>query len=183
MTEIKISMRMFSRLHAHMVLFMAITNIGDTVLFLPEKANENTVTKSILERIGLKIHECVIDYENIEVNIKKTKNIIDDVKPKFIFVMTEELKYENFSWLNEYKSIYKIYDTAQSLSHTLANNYMNPFHIGFDAIISTSGSHRVLFCTQAEDKYFSLFNSFISTYVSKPQIYSSELPEEVNLIK
>ncbi len=36
----------------------------------------------------------------------------------------------------------------------------------------------VMFCTKTENKYWSLFNSNISTYVSKPQIYSTELPKE-----
>lgn len=172
-SEIKISMREFSRLHVHMVVFIAITNIGDTVLILHEKSRETTNTKSILERLGLRISVCMIDYEKVQENISNIKNIIDYVKPKFLFVISEALKYENFSWLNEYNSIYKIYDASQYLSNITEKDYINPFHLGFDAVIFTSGTQRVLFCTKSEDKYWNLFNSNISTYVSKPQIYSS----------
>ncbi len=180
----KVSMRMFSGLHAHMVVFMAITNIGDTVLLLPEKAGGHMATKSILERLGLNICECAIDYENMQVDVEKTKTIIYTQKPKVIFIdRSEGLKYENFSWLNEFESIYKIYDASQYLSNIIANDYINPFNMGFDAIISTlhkniPGPQRALFCTKKEDKYWHLFNSNISTYVSNMHshdIYSAGL--------
>ncbi len=175
MSGIKISMRMFSGLHAHMIIFIAITNIDDTVLVLSGKAGEHLATKSILERIGLKIYKGEVDFENMEVNVEKTKSIIDEVKPKFIFVNSSiKLKYEKFSWLKEYDAIYKIYDASQYLS----NIDINPFDMGFDAFTCTLGSQMVMFCTKLEDNYWSLFNSNISTYVSKPQIYSTELPNE-----
>ncbi len=169
----QISMRRFSGLHAHMVLFLAITNIGDTVLLLPEIVEDNTSTKSILERLGLNIYECVVDYENMKIDIEKTKRLIEDAKPKFIFVNSSEIfNYENFSWLNEYESIYKIYDASQYLLTTKANDCIKPFVMSFNAIISTLGPRQILFCTKTLDRYWDLFNSNISTYVSKPQIYS-----------
>ena len=178
MSGIKISMRMFSGLHAHMVVFIAITNIDDTVLLLSGKVGEHMATKSILERIGLKIYEGEVDSKNMEVNVEKTKSVIDDVMPKFIFVNSSvKSKYEKFFWLNEYDAIYKIYDASQYLSN-IENDYINPFDMGFDAFTCTLGSQMVMFCTKAEDNYWNLFNSNISTYVSKPQIYSTELPKE-----
>ena len=47
-----ISMRFFSGLHAHTTVFMAITDIGDSVVILPEKAGGHMATKAILERLG-----------------------------------------------------------------------------------------------------------------------------------
>ncbi len=189
----KVSMRMFSGLHAHMVVFMAITNIGDTVLLLPEKAGGHMATKSILERLGLNVCECATDYENMQVDVEKTKAIIYTEKPKVIFIdRSEGLKYEDFSWLKEFESIYKIYDASQYLSNIIANDYINPFDKGFDAIISTlhkniPGPQRALFCTKNEDKYWYLFNSNISTYVSNMHsydIYSAGLLlENIDTIK
>ena len=189
----KVSMRMFSGLHAHMVVFMAITNIGDTVLLLPEKAGGHMATKSILERLGLNVCECATDYENMQVDVEKTKAIIYTEKPKVIFIdRSEGLKYEDFSWLKEFESIYKIYDASQYLSNIIANDYINPFNKGFDAIISTlhkniPGPQRALFCTKNEDKYWYLFNSNISTYVSNMHsydIYSAGLLlENIDTIK
>ncbi len=178
MSGTKISMRRFSGLHAHMVVFMAITNIEDTVLLLSGKAGGHMDTKSILERIGLRVYECEADCKDTEIDVQKAKSIMDKFKPKFIFVNSSvRLNYEKFSWLDEYGAVYKIYDGSQDLSN-IENNYINPFDMGFDAFTCTLGSQMVIFCTKTEDKYWSLFNSNISTYVSKPQIYSTELPKE-----
>ncbi len=178
MSGIKISMRRFSGLHAHMVVFMAITNIEDTVLLLSGKSERPMTTKSILERIGLRVYERMVDCEDTEINVEKTKNIMNDFKPKFIFVDSSvRLKYEKFSWLDEYEAIYKIYDASQDLLN-IENNYINPFDMGFDAFICILGSQMVMFCAKTEDKYWSLFNSNIGIYVSKPQLYSTELPKE-----
>ena len=178
MSGIKISMRRFSGLHAHMVVFMAITNIEDNVLLLSGKDGGHMDTKSILERIGLRVYECESDCKDTETDVQKAKGIMDKFKPKFIFVNSSvRLKYEKFSWLDEYEAMYKIYDASQNLSD-IENDYINPFDMGFDAFTCTLGSQMVMFCTKTEDKYWSLFNSNISTYVSKPQIYSTELPKE-----
>ena len=147
MSGIKISMRRFSGLHAHMVVFMAITNIEDNVLLLSGKAGGHMDTKSILERIGLRVYECEADCKDTEINVKKIKSIMDKFKPKFIFVNSSvRLKYEKFSWLDEYEAIYKIYDASQDLSNI--ENNINPFDMGFDAFTCILGSQMVMFCTK-----------------------------------
>jgi len=63
-----ISMRFFSGLHAHTTVFMAITEINDSVMILPEKAGGHMATKAILERLGLNVYELEINYEtNISI--------------------------------------------------------------------------------------------------------------------
>ncbi len=180
----KVSIRMFSGLHAHMVIFMAITKIGDTVLLLPEKAGGHMATSHILERLGIQVFEFAVDYDKMQIDIEKTKNIIETVKPSVIFFdRSEGLKYEDLSWIAEYKDIYKIFDASQYLTNIIAEDYIHPFDMGFDAIISTlhknfPGPQRALFSTKRDDEYWQLFNSKISTYVSNMHahaIYSAGL--------
>ena len=180
----KISIRLFSGLHAHMIVFMSITKIGDTVLLLPEKAGGHMATRSILERLGLRIFEFAVDYDNMQIDIEKTKNIIDIVKPSVIFFdRSEGLVYEDLSWLKNYEDIYKIYDASQYLTNIIVKDYKNPFDMGFDAMISTlhknlPGPQRALFCSKRDDKQWQLFNSQIGSYVSNMHahvIYSAGL--------
>ena len=52
-----ISMRLLSGLHAHIVIFMAITEIGQRVMALPEKAGGHVSSYAILKRLGLQIKD------------------------------------------------------------------------------------------------------------------------------
>ena len=57
-----VSMRLLSGLHAHTVVFMGLTSIGDHVVILPEVAGGHMATKAILQRLGLIVHELVVDF-------------------------------------------------------------------------------------------------------------------------
>lgn len=173
-----ISMRFFSGLHAHTTVFMAITNINDSVIVLPEKAGGHMATKSILERLGLNVYELEIDYANKRIDIENSKKLIGRVKPKVIFIdRSEGMIYEDFSWLSEYKNVYKIYDASQYLTNILAGDYISPFDMGFDAILSTThknfpGPQRALYCSRKKDAMWDKIYSNIGTYVSNMHPYS-----------
>ncbi len=173
-----ISMRFFSGLHAHTTVFMAITNLNDSVMILPEKAGGHMATKAILERLGLNVYEFEIDYTTQRVDIHKSKELIEKVHPKVIFVdRSEGTIYEDFSWLSKYKDIYKIFDASQYLTNIIANDYISPFDMGFDAILSTThknfpGPQRALFCTKEKDPQWEKLYSKIGTYVSNMHSYS-----------
>lgn len=173
-----ISMRFFSGLHAHTTVFMAITNIDDSVIILPEKAGGHMATKAILERLGLRVYELKIDYETQRIDIPKSKKLIEQIHPKVIFIdRSEGTIYEDFSWLSEYKDIYKIFDASQYLTNIIAQDYISPFDMGFDAILSTThknfpGPQRALYCTKEKDLMWEKLHSKIGTYVSNMHPYS-----------
>lgn len=173
-----ISMRFFSGLHAHTTIFMAITDINDSVIILPEKAGGHMATKAILERLGLNIYELEVDYDTKRIDISKSEQLIEKIHPKVIFIdRSEGTIYEDFSWLSKYKDIYKIFDASQYLTNIIANDYMSPFDMGFDAILSTThknfpGPQRALYCTKEKDSMWEKLYSKIGTYVSNMHPYS-----------
>ncbi len=173
-----ISMRFFSGLHAHTTVFMAITDISDSVIVLPEKAGGHMATKTILERLGLNVYELEIDYKTKRIDVPKSKELIKKTHPKVIFVdRSEGTIYEDFSWLSQYKDIYKIFDASQYLTNIITNDYISPFDMGFDAILSTThknfpGPQRALYCTKEKDSMWEKLYSKIGTYVSNMHPYS-----------
>lgn len=173
-----ISMRFFSGLHAHTTVFMAIADIGDSVLILPEKAGGHMATKAILERLGLNVHELAIDYEAKRIDISKSQQLIEKIHPTIIFIdRSEGTVYEDFSWLSKYTDIYKIFDASQYLTNIIADDYISPFNMGFDAILSTThknfpGPQRALYCTKEDDCMWKKLYSKIGTYVSNMHPYS-----------
>ena len=173
-----ISMRFFSGLHAHTTVFMAITDIDDSVFILPEKAGGHMATKAILERLGLNVYELEIDYETKRIDVSKSQQLIEKIHPKVIFVdRSEGTIYEDFSWLSKYTDIYKIFDASQYLTNIIANDYISPFDMGFDAILSTThknfpGPQRALYCTKEKDYMWEKLYSRIGSYVSNMHPYS-----------
>ena len=174
-----LTMRLLSGLHAHIVLFMSITNIGDKVLLLPEIAGGHMATKAILERLGLEVKEFPIDIKHRKVNVEESLNLIREFKPKVIFVdRSEGLVYEDFSWVNETnKNIIKIFDASQYITNILSGDYLSPFYMGFDMILSTMhknlpGPQRALICCKSIDDNWIKLKSGISTYVSNMHFHS-----------
>ena len=174
----ELTMRFFSGMHAHTTVFMALTNIGDTVVILPEKAGGHMATKSILERLGLHVLELSVDYESMRVDINKSLELIKKVLPVIIFVdRSEGLIYEDFEWLKEIQGPYKIFDASQYLTNIIAKDYTSPFDMGFDAILSTThknfpGPQRALFCTKTHDELWERLYRSIGTYVSNMHPYA-----------
>jgi len=132
-----VSMRLLSGLHAHTVVFMGITSIGDHVVILPEVAGGHMATKAILQRLGLIVHELVVDYEMKKIDAEASLKLIEEYSPKVIFIdRSEGLVYEDFSWLKKINA-YKIFDASQYLTNIISNDYTNPFSWGFDMILSS----------------------------------------------
>lgn len=174
----KVSMRLLSGLHAHTVLFMAITDIGDKVLYLPEKAGGHTSGKAILERLGLTICELPYDVERHCIDVEKAKEVYDNFQPDVLFIdRSEGLIYEDFTELCRYCSCYKIFDASQYLTNIICRDYKNPFDMGFDLILSTMhknlpGPQRAFVCTKKDDEKWHRLRSHISKYVSNMHVFS-----------
>lgn len=174
----KLSMRLLSGLHAHTVLFMALTQIGDKVMLLPEKAGGHMSGKAILTRLGLQVEEIPFNKETMHIDKSKCLEIISDFKPKVLFIdRSEGLVYEDLTWLGQVKNCYKIFDASQYLTNILCNDYKNPFEMGFDLILSTMhknlpGPQRAFVCTNHEDDNWYKIRSGISSYVSNMHVFS-----------
>lgn len=172
-----VSMRLLSGLHAHMVVFMSLTNIGDHVVILPEKAGGHMATKTILERLGLVVEELIVDYTNKKINIEDSLKLIEEFSPKVIFIdRSEGLVYEDFSWLKNVDA-YKIFDASQYLTNIISKDYTNPFIWGFNLILTTlhknlPGPQRAMVCAKFKDKNWEKIRSGISIYVSNMHVFS-----------
>lgn len=166
------SFKLYSGLHAHIILFMSIANIGDKVLILPEKAGGHYATAQILQRLGLSVKECIADETHFCVDIIKTKDIIAQWNPDFIFIdRSDGLYYEDFSWMSVYQNVYKVFDASQYLSHILAGDYKNPFDMGMNLILTTlhknyPGPQKAAFFTRECDSVWYQLEIGIASYVS-----------------
>lgn len=173
-----LTMRLLSGLHAHIIMFMAITSINDKVLLLPETAGGHMATKSILTRLGLQIKEFPIDITNKKVDVAASQKLIKEFEPKVIFIdRSEGLVYEDFSWMNDIDGPIKIFDGSQYLTNIIVGDYANPFEFGFDFILSTThknlpGPQRALICSKDENDVWKQLKSGISTYVSNMHFHS-----------
>lgn len=185
--------KMYSGLHAHIILFMSIACIGDKVLLLPEVAGGHHATPKILKRLGLKVEGMIPDVANYSINVSATKELIEDWKPDFIFVdRSDGLYYEDFSWLSTYEKPYKIFDSSQFLTHILAGDFKNPFSMGFDLILTTlhknyPGPQKAALFTKENDEMWSMIKTGLRDFVSNShplQIFKAVITlPDVNIIK
>ena len=174
----RISMRLLSGLHAHIIMFMGLTSIGDKVMILPEKAGGHLSGMAILYRLGLQIEEIPYDNENKCIDQEKFLQKYNSFQPQIIFIdRSEGLVYEDFTWISKFTTCYKIFDASQYLTNIICKDYKNPFDMGFDLIISTMhknlpGPQRALIATKKNDKNWKKLRSSISTYVSNMHVFS-----------
>ena len=133
-----VDLKTLSGLNAHLVLFLCIIQKGDSIVLLSEESGGHFATQKILESIGANVFLLVTDIKNKCIDVEKSRAVIERVCPKFIFIdRSEGLIYEDFSWLDEYKSPYKIFDASQYLTQIIVDQYESPFNWGFDMIVST----------------------------------------------
>lgn len=169
-----LSMRLLSGLHAHIVLFMGLGKIGDTVLLLPEEAGGHYATKKILERLGYNVLEMIPDRKNYCVDIEKTKEIIFRYEPQLIFVdRSEGIYYEDFTNVldNIPDNCGAIFDASQYLTNILEKDFKSPFDMGFDILMSTlhknfPGPQKALVCSKNNNIYWERIIDAVSSYVS-----------------
>lgn len=174
----KISMRLLSGLHAHIIMFMGLTSIGERVMILPEKAGGHLSGISILKRLGLSLEEIPYNTQRMCIDKEAFWKRYDAFNPSFIFIdRSEGLTYEDFSWMCNSINCYKIFDASQYLTNIICNDYINPFDMGFDLIISTMhknlpGPQRAFIAAKRSDENWDRLRSSISTYVSNMHVFS-----------
>lgn len=148
-----ITMRPQSGLNAHLLIFMGLGTIGDKVMLLPEEGGGHFSTHKILNRIGFEIINIPIDYSNQCIDVDAAINLQQKEKCQYLFIdRSEGLIYENFSELCKNFYGYKIFDASQYLTNIIFQQFISPFDMGFDLVISTlhknfPGPQKALICT------------------------------------
>lgn len=132
------SLRLLSGLHAHIIVFMSLAGIGESVLLLPEIAGGHFATKGILQRLGLRVIDMAVDKERLCVDRARTLSIVREQSPSFVFVdRSEGLRYENFRFLGRIEGPVKIFDASHYLPQIICRQYENPLNWGFDLMLFT----------------------------------------------
>lgn len=179
-----LSMRLLSGLHAHIVLFMGLGEIGDAVMLLPEEAGGHYATKQILNRLGYHVIEMVPDNQRLCVDIEATLKIIREEKPRYLFVdRSEGIQYEDFSLLLAEKSTVgfeSIFDGSQYLTNILNSDFRSPFDMGFDIMLSTlhknfPGPQKALVCSREDNQAWFRIQAAMSDYVSSLHVETTYL--------
>lgn len=190
-----LSMRLLSGLHAHIILFMGLGKIGDTILLLPECAGGHYATKQILERLGYYVIEMIPDMKNYCVDVVKTKELIAQTSPNLIFVdRSEGLYYEDFTELisDVPSSCGTIFDASQYLTNILEKDFISPFDMGFDIMMSTlhknfPGPQKALVCSRDDNSYWDCIENSMSNYVSNLHaeniIWAGEILKKEKILK
>lgn len=169
-----LSMRLLSGLHAHIILFMGLGNIGDKILILPEIAGGHYATPLILKRLGYQIVEAIPDLENYTLDISATIELAKQEKPDLIFMdRSEGLYYEDYTELVSSlpQSCGKIFDASQYLTNIMMRDFKTPFDMGFDVMMSTMhknfpGPQKALICSRTDNIFWKRALNAANNYVS-----------------
>ena len=167
-----IDLRFLSGLHAHIITFMSLGNIGDTILLLPENAGGHYSTEAILKRLGYNVICAIPNNNQYCVDIDRTQALIKKYRPKFIFIdRSEGLYYEDFSWVKQIPVQYCIFDGSQYLSQIISKTYPSPFDFGFDLLLSSThknypGPQKAFLASKKIDMYWQKIKDGSATYIS-----------------
>lgn len=160
-----------SGMDAHISVFMSLGQIGEKILLLPEEAGGHFSTHQILTRLGFNVRFFAINNEQYKVDIPQSITLIDNWKPDYIFVdRSEGLYYEDFSWLKDVPCI-KVFDASQYLANIMAQDYSNPFDMGFDVILTSlhknyPGPQKAAIFFRQEDDLWQRIMKGLSAYIS-----------------
>lgn len=160
-----------SGLDAHISVFMSIGEIGEKVLLLPEEAGGHFSTSQILSRLGFDVKKFIVDNTRYKVNVSQSLELIRNWQPDYIFVdRSEGLYYENFSWLKKISCV-KIFDASQYLANIMAKDYINPFDMGFDIVLTSlhknyPGPQKAAVFFRQKDYLWERVMQGLNTYIS-----------------
>jgi glycine hydroxymethyltransferase len=172
------TLRLLSGLHAHTVLFMALTSPGQRVLLLPVEAGGHLSGRRILERLGLEVIEMATDEERMCVDVERTAERCEAAPPDVVFVdRSEGLVVEDFSRVRQLADV-SVFDTSQYLTNILVGHHPNPFAAGFDLLVSSvhknfPGPQKALLATRELNGTWRRVLSDVSTYVSNMHVAST----------
>lgn len=166
------TLRTLSGLHAHLVIFLSIAQAGDSVLLLPVEAGGHMSGRAIVDRLGLRVTEMVVDDAARSIDVTATIELVGDDRPDFVFVdRSEGLVVEDLSALAALATRASIFDASQYLTNIISGDHPNPLSGGFDLLVATVHKNfpgpqkAVLACRERDDTWLSLVKG-ASTYVS-----------------
>lgn len=160
-----------SGLDAHISAFMSMGEIGEKVLLLQEEAGGHFSTNQILSRLGFDVKNFITDNTKYKVDVSRSIELIESWKPDYIFVdRSEGLYYENFAWLKEFPCI-KVFDASQYLTNIMAKDYINPFDMGFDLVLTSlhknyPGPQKAAIFFRQKDYLWERIMKGLNTYIS-----------------
>jgi glycine hydroxymethyltransferase len=132
------SLRFLSGLHAHIILFMGLAQIGARVALLPPEAGGHFATPGILTRLGLRVEPLAVDRQRMCVDQPASLRRMAADPPDILFIdRSEGLKFEDFSAFAGLDVPIKIFDSSQYAAQILCGLYPNPFAWGFDLQVLT----------------------------------------------
>jgi glycine hydroxymethyltransferase len=175
------SLRLLAGLQAHAATFMAVADIGQTVMLLPDDAGGHFNSHAILKRLGLRTVDMPIDYEHLCIDREATLELVEREKPDFVFVdRSEGLRYEDFSFLGSLEGPVKIFDASQYLTPLLTDRYENPLHWGFDLMLFTlhksfPGPQKAGIVARENSELWKALLAGLSTFVSSSHAENSYL--------
>jgi len=171
------TLRPLSGLSSHIVLFMSATRHGQTVLLLPERAGGHLAARSIVERLGLRVVDMVVDDETMGIDMAQTLDLCATSPPDIVFVdRSEGLVVEDLSPLTGVGAI-SIFDASQYLSQVLTGDHPDPFKQGYDLIVSSlhknfPGPQKALIATRERTETWEAILRGVSTFVSNMHVAS-----------
>lgn len=173
------TLRFLSGLHAHIVLFMSMARMGDTVLVMPVEAGGHLSGKAILERLGLTTIDMVVNETGMLVDVDATLDRCEEQRPDFVLVdRSEGLVFEDFSWLADVAATAGVFDASQYLTNIVCGDHPNPFDWGYDLVLASihknfPGPQKALLATRRRDDAWKRILGGISTYVSNMHLTST----------
>ncbi len=173
------TLRTLSGLHAHLVLFLSIAQAGDSVLLLPVEAGGHLSGRAIVDRLGLRVIDMVVDDRAQAVDVAATIERLGGVRPDFVFVdRSEGLVVEDLAALARLAVKSSIFDASQYLTNIMCGDHPNPFGSGFDLMVATVHKNfpgpqkAMLACRERDDTWDALVRG-ASTYVSNFDVTST----------
>jgi glycine hydroxymethyltransferase len=166
------TLRLLSGLHAHIVLFMSISSPGQSVLLVPVTAGGHLSARAILERLGLRVIEMVVDEQGLGIDVEATIALCADDRPDFVLMdRSEGLTVEDMSAVAALAGEAAVFDGSQYLTNIICGHHPNPFDAGFGLIIASThknfpGPQKALIATQSADERWRRVLAGVSTYVS-----------------
>lgn len=166
------TLRPLSGLHAHLVLFLSVARAGDSILLLPVEAGGHMSGRAIVDRLGLRAIDMVVDDDAQAVDVPATIERLDGDRPDFVFVdRSEGLVVEDLAPLAAVASKSSIFDGSQYLTNIMCGDHPNPFAKGFDLMVATvhknfPGPQKAMLACRERDGTWDALVRGASTYVS-----------------
>lgn len=167
-----ITMKPLSGLHSHTLLALAFRNKFKKVLLVSESGGGHYLTENLFSNLGYEVMTMPVDYDNHEIDLDKTCELLKNNNFDMIFVdQSESLNYMDFSPIFKFTDAYTIFDASHYLSNIIVGDYKNPFDMGFDLCLGTMhknfpGPQKAFMASRELNEQWEIITRAISMHVS-----------------